>query len=57
MKITDPPSMQSWYPTQAETKQTQRDQMAQSLRNAREFAEAAPVPKQMHWWTRLFERT
>ena len=46
----------SWYPTQAETLQTQRDQLAAAKREAQNFAQAGSAAPKTAWWTRVFWR-
>lgn len=56
---TRPPQTKpvSWYPTQAETLQTQRDQMIRSKQDARAFASDVTTTRKTPWWSKRFWRT
>lgn len=48
--------VKSWYPTQAETLQRQRDQLAESKQQASDFSKAGTTGRRIPWWTRVFWR-
>lgn len=46
----------SWYPTQTETLDRQRVQLAEAKRQAHDFAKANGTSQRTRWWSKMFWR-